>query len=423
METPRRHRRPGSRPSGPRSCPPRRPPPRRRSAGRPRPRSDPRDGPRARCASSPSSTSSPSWPTQARDWDELMRTLVDRTTEALHVEVCSFYLLDHATDRLTPGGDERPRPGPGRPGQPGPRRGRDRRGRRRPAADRRPRRAGRPALQVPPRLRPRGLTSMLSVPLPWNDLVVGVLNVQTVATRRFTPAEVNFLVTIAALLGRHRREGPPPARSRSASSRRSRRSTRPAPSSCAVVTHELRTPLSVVRAYVDLLADAAAGRGDAPARASSEDWRNAAIDQISRLDRLVDSILVSVRGDGLGALARAPFDVGGRSPRRSSVLRPLLRYHQLRLGSPETRARGARRRGSLPPGAGAAPGERGEVRAARLGRLGGRVAPGRRDPGLRHRRRAGRPRSRNGRRSSRPSSARPASAAAAPGSGCTRRAG
>ena len=32
--------------------------------------------------------------TQARDWDELMRTLVDRTTAAMGVEVCSFYLLD-----------------------------------------------------------------------------------------------------------------------------------------------------------------------------------------------------------------------------------------------------------------------------------------------------------------------------------------
>ena len=39
--------------------------------------------------------------TQARDWDELMQTVVDRTREALHVEVCSFYLLDHGTDRLT----------------------------------------------------------------------------------------------------------------------------------------------------------------------------------------------------------------------------------------------------------------------------------------------------------------------------------
>ena len=39
--------------------------------------------------------------TEARDWDALMRTLVDRTTAALGVEVCSFYLLDRDGVRLT----------------------------------------------------------------------------------------------------------------------------------------------------------------------------------------------------------------------------------------------------------------------------------------------------------------------------------
>ena len=34
----------------------------------------------------------------------------------------------------------------------------------------------------------------------------------------------------------------------------------------AVVTHELRTPLAVVRAYVDLLADAAASNAAGPSR-------------------------------------------------------------------------------------------------------------------------------------------------------------
>ena len=32
--------------------------------------------------------------TQARDWDELMRSIVDGTTAAMGVEVCSFYLAD-----------------------------------------------------------------------------------------------------------------------------------------------------------------------------------------------------------------------------------------------------------------------------------------------------------------------------------------
>ena len=39
--------------------------------------------------------------TQARDWDELMRSIVDGTTAAMGVEVCSFYLADHEHSRLT----------------------------------------------------------------------------------------------------------------------------------------------------------------------------------------------------------------------------------------------------------------------------------------------------------------------------------
>jgi signal transduction histidine kinase len=272
--------------------------------------------------------------TQARDWDELMRTLVERTTEALHVEVCSFYLLDHAAGRLTlaaTNGLDRDQVGrvslalgEGVTGAA--------------AIARRP-------IEVPDvRLDPRfkylrgfdlaGLTSMLSVPLTWNDRVVGVLNAQTVATRRFTPEEINFMATIAALLagivekGRLQRE-----QERQLGELQALDEARA--ELLSVVTHELRTPLSVVRAYVDLLADAAAGLADPPARASSEDWRNAAIDQIGRLDRLVDSILVSVRGDGLGVLARSPFDLGVTMGETVELLRPLLRYHRLRWDPPE----------------------------------------------------------------------------------------
>ena len=267
--------------------------------------------------------------TQARDWDELMQTVVDRTREALHVEVCSFYLLDHATDRLTlaatNGLDQEHigrvslALGEGITGA---------------AA------ALRSPIEVPDvRLDPRfkylrgfdlaGLTSMLSVPLTWNDLVVGVLNVQTVATRRFTEREITLLVTIAALLagivekGHLQRE-----QERQLETLQQLDEARA--ELLSLVTHELRTPLSVVRAYVDLLADAAGGLSEVPARASTDDWRNAAIDQITRLDRLVDSILVSVRGEGLTALARTPFDVAGAVGETIETLRPLLRNHRLR---------------------------------------------------------------------------------------------
>jgi signal transduction histidine kinase len=267
--------------------------------------------------------------TQARDWDELMQTVVDRTREALHVEVCSFYLLDHATDRLTLAatngldqehvGKVSLALGEGVTGAA--------------ASARRP-------IEVPDvRLDPRfmylrgfdlaGLTSMLSVPLTWNDLVVGVLNVQTVETRRFTPREITLLGTIAALLagivekGHLQRE-----QERQLETLQQLDEARA--ELLSLVTHELRTPLSVVRAYIDLLADAAGGISEAPEPSSTEDWRNAAVDQITRLDRLVDSILVSVRGEGLVALARSPLDVGGAAGETVELLRPLLRNHVLR---------------------------------------------------------------------------------------------
>ncbi len=271
--------------------------------------------------------------TQARTWDELMLTLVERTTEALHVEVCSFYLLDHASGRLTlaaTNGLDREHVGKvslalgeGVTGTA--------------AATLQPIEV--PDVQLDPRFKflrgfdLAGLTSMLSVPLSWNDRVVGVLNVQTVATRRFTPREINFLGTIAALLagivekGRLQRE-----QERQLEELQALDQARA--ELLSVVTHELRTPLSVVRAYVDLLADAAAGISEAPARASADDWRNAAIDQITRMDRLVDQILVSVRGEGLGALARTPFDVNRALDETVDLLRPLLRYHKLRFEPP-----------------------------------------------------------------------------------------
>ncbi len=138
--------------------------------------------------------------TQARDWDELMRSIVDGTTAAIGVEVCSFYLADHEKTRLTlaaTNGLDRSQVGSvslawgeGITG--------------RVAATRQP-------IAVEDVTRdPRfawvrgfdieGLAGMLSVPLVWHDEVVGVLNVQTRAVRRFEAAEVDLLQTIAALL-------------------------------------------------------------------------------------------------------------------------------------------------------------------------------------------------------------------------------
>ena len=99
-------------------------------------------------------------------------------------------------------------------------------------------------------------TSMCSVPLIWNDSVVGVLNVQTVRQREFTKRDVSFLETLAALMAgtveRNRLHREAEAQLESLRAIDEARA-----GLVAVVTHALRTPLAVVRAYVELLGGAA----------------------------------------------------------------------------------------------------------------------------------------------------------------------
>jgi signal transduction histidine kinase len=273
--------------------------------------------------------------TTARNWDELMRTIVDRTTTALDVEVCSVYLMerDESSLRLAAtNGLDRDQVGRVTMGL-----GEGLTGRAaligRPVAS--------PDVRVDPRFKwvpgfdQSQFVSMLSVPLPWNDSVIGVINVQAIETRLFSPEEVEFLVTIGALLGGIVEKG------RLQAEAEEQLETLTALDGAraellAVVTHELRTPLAVVRAYLDLLADAAAeaagaAGGAAPDPKLVDEWRSQAIGQVTRLDRLVDSILASVRGEGLAAgLARVPFDVARAVNDTIGEMTPLLREHPLR---------------------------------------------------------------------------------------------
>jgi len=269
--------------------------------------------------------------TLARDWDELMRSIVEGTTSAMDVEVCSFYLADRDRTRLTlaaTNGLDRSQVGKvslnwgdGVTG--------------RVAASREP-----IAIEDVTKddrfswvrgFDVEALAGMLSVPLVWHDEVVGVLNVQTREVRAFGEDDIAFLATIAALLAGIVEKGRLTAE---IEGRLAQLTALDAARSelLSVVTHELRTPLSVVRVYVDLLAEAAVDDGanpDAPA------WRDAAGDQLARLDRLVDSILASVRGDGLTNLSRAPFDVVAAVDETVETLRLLLRPHQIRWDRPD----------------------------------------------------------------------------------------
>jgi signal transduction histidine kinase len=265
--------------------------------------------------------------TLARDWDELMRAIVDGTTTALGVEVCSFYLADRDQPRLTlaaTNGLDRSQVGrvslavgQGITG--------------RVAASREP--IAVEDVTVDPRFAwvrgfdVEGLHAMLSVPLVWHDRVIGVLNVQTRDRRAFGEEDIELLRTIAALLAgiveKGRLQAEVEGRLAELTALDAARAEL-----MSVVTHELRTPLAVVRAYVELLG------GAASETASAAEWQASALEQVSRLDHLVDSILASVGGEGLTGLARTPFDAVAAVDETVETLRLLLRSHPIRWERP-----------------------------------------------------------------------------------------
>ena len=271
--------------------------------------------------------------TTARTWDELLETVVDGTRDALHADVTSLYLLDRDGAYLTlaaTNGLDRFQIGRARvpfgEGVTG-----------RVAAERTP--LVIPDVKADPRfLWVRGLdqrrfvASMLSVPLTWHDQIVGVLNVQTETTRHFSPDDVAQLGAIADLLAgiveKGRQQSEAEARVEALKAIDEARSEL-----IALVTHELRTPLAVVRAYADLLADEPplAGREsrDMERRATRAAWHQATLEQIERLDRLVDSILASVRVVPDQPASVTPVDLGALVQEVIGSLRPLLGRHRI----------------------------------------------------------------------------------------------
>ncbi|MFI5261807.1 MAG: ATP-binding protein [Candidatus Limnocylindrales bacterium] len=273
--------------------------------------------------------------TTARTWDELLETVVDETRDSLHADVSSLYLLDrdgrHLTlaatnglDRFQIGRAQVPF-GEGVTG--------------RVAATRQPLvipdvRADTRFLWVRGLDQRRFIASMLSVPLSWSDQVVGVLNVQTEQRRDFGPADVAQLGAVADLLAgiveKGRQQAETEARVTALQAIDEARSEL-----VALVTHELRTPLAVVRAYTDLLAEEPPLEGrssrDTARRAQRAAWHAAAMEQVERLDRLVDSILASVRVVPDQPADLAPVDVAAEVTGTVEMLAPLLQRHHLDL--------------------------------------------------------------------------------------------
>src|SRR2546423_3020490 len=133
----------------------------------------------------------------ARDWDEMLRIVIGRTTDAMRAEVSSLYLLDRnesllrlvATNGLNRGGIGRAtlRLGEGIVGW---------------VANARVPLAARDVRTEPrwkwvPEVDEKRFVSMLSVPVVMHDEVIGVMNVQTVEPRDFGREQIDFLQTIA----------------------------------------------------------------------------------------------------------------------------------------------------------------------------------------------------------------------------------
>jgi signal transduction histidine kinase len=101
------------------------------------------------------------------------------------------------------------------------------------------------------------------------------------------------------------------------------------------VTHELRTPLAVVRAYTELLADDPPLEGresrDVERRERRAGWYRSTMEQVARLDRLVDSILASVRVGSEPSADLTPVDVGQVIAETAAEMGPLVARHRLEL--------------------------------------------------------------------------------------------
>jgi len=273
--------------------------------------------------------------TTARTWNELLETVVDGTRDALHADVTSLYLLDRDGLNLRLAGTN----------------GLDRHQIGRAIVPFGEGITGRVAamrqamvivdvadddrfLWVRGIDQRRFVHSMLSVPLTWRDQVVGVLNVQTETHRNFTDGDVAQLSAIADLLAGIVEKGRLQAEAE-AQVEQLVALDRARSELIALVTHELRTPLAVVRAYTDLLAEEPPlvdrTSRDVKRRQTRAAWHTGTLDQIERLDRLVDSILTSVRVIPDQPAAVETVDLAAMVGELVDELAPLLAHHRTTL--------------------------------------------------------------------------------------------
>jgi K+-sensing histidine kinase KdpD len=183
---------------------------------------------------------------------------------------------------------------------------------------------GKPALQAAHRAvaeaRPLVAFDHLAMPLLAGDRLLGAVALQVPDYKEFLDEEVSFVGALANQAALAIDKASVFALERD-TARTLRELDRARSEFVAVVTHDLRTPLSIIRGHLDLLSERNGAR-----RTAAD-----AISQVERLDGLVDRILDSVRDDRPEVtVRRARFDLRRTTAAAMKELAPILRRHKVR---------------------------------------------------------------------------------------------
>ncbi len=177
----------------------------------------------------------------------------------------------------------------------------------------------------------------IAVPLIANDRLLGAVVLQVPDYKEFLEEEVRFVGALANQAALAIDKASLYALERQ-TTERLRDLERARADFVAVVTHDLRTPLSVIRGHLEMLAEKN-GRSKRPI--------SEATSQVLRLDELVDRILAGVRTDRPElSLRRTRFDLRATVTAALKEVAPMARRHKLtgpRGGQPVF-VRGDRRR-------------------------------------------------------------------------------
>jgi signal transduction histidine kinase len=229
---------------------------------------------------------------ESSDHEDLLRSIINQATVATGTQVCSLYLWDSveqlltltATNGLAQSGVGQVRLGLGE-GVTG-----------WVAATRRPLAVpdvrAEPRFTWVPNLDQERFRSMLSVPILSQDRVIGVMNVQTVDVHRFSPAEIEFVQTIAAgaagiieLSGLRQKLGRQLELERAAVEQLTALNAGKS-DLLAMLSHDFRGPLAVAKTYVYGLMDRLQG-GDRETCCEIDA-------ELEGLERLTDNLMLSL---------------------------------------------------------------------------------------------------------------------------------